>query len=46
MTATRRHIVRRIHRETGMTLREILRSCRGLTAFEIASCYLRVIELA
>jgi hypothetical protein len=36
MTATRRHIIRRIHRETGRSLREIVRSCRGLTAMEIA----------
>ena len=40
MTAVRRHIIRRIHRETGKSLVEILRSSRGLTATEIACRYL------
>lgn len=40
MTAVRRHIIRRIHRETGKSLIEIVRSSRGLTATEIAHRYL------
>ena len=40
MTAVRRHIIRRIHRETGKSLVEILRNSRGLTATEIAYRYL------
>lgn len=40
MTAVRRHIIRRIHRETGKSLPEILLACRSLTALEIAQRYL------
>lgn len=40
MTAVRRQMIRRIHRETGKTLLEIVRNSRGLTATEIAHRYL------
>lgn len=40
MTAIRRHIIRRIHRETGKSLLEILRNSRGLSATEIGQRYL------
>lgn len=40
MTAIRRQIIRRIHRETGKSLLDILRSSRGLTAAQIAQRYL------
>ncbi|HUS23643.1 MAG TPA: hypothetical protein VM369_01740 [Candidatus Binatia bacterium] len=40
MTATRRHIIRKIHRETGRSLREILRGNRGLSALDIARRHL------
>jgi hypothetical protein len=42
MTATRRHIIRRIHRETGRSLREIVRSARGKTAADIARGYMAI----
>lgn len=40
MTAIRRQLIRRIHRETGKSLLEILRNSRGLTATEIGQRYL------
>jgi hypothetical protein len=40
MTATRRHILRRIHRETGRDLRQVVRENFRLTAAEIARRYL------
>lgn len=41
MTAVRRYMIRRIHRETGRSLLEILRNSRGLTAAEIARRYVQ-----
>lgn len=41
MTAIRRHMVRRIQRDTGKGLLEILRGCRGLTVLQMASRYVQ-----
>lgn len=46
MTATRRHIIRRIQRETGSSLRQIVRESRGLTAADIARRFLAAGERA
>lgn len=46
MTTLRRHIIRRIHRETGKSLLEILRTSRGLSAAEIGRRYLTRAESA
>ena len=43
MTATRRHILRRIHRETGRSLRLIVRENFRLTASEIGRRYLAAV---
>lgn len=40
MTAVRRHIIRRIHRETGRSLREIVRAGRGMSAAQLARQFL------
>jgi hypothetical protein len=40
MSPIRRQLIRRIQRESGRNVREIVRGCRGLTALEIARRFL------
>ena len=44
MTTIRRYIIRRIQRETGKPLTQILRDSRGLSAAEIGRRYLAQTE--
>lgn len=44
MSSTRRLIIRRVHRETGIALKKLLRDVRGWSAGEIARWYLPIHE--